>query len=153
MHLAPTEVAIALTRAESGVNSGVDGLYDRNPGMEILDLTGDKAKSRAYLLEGQGVGLAFSATETALHALVLQQGIRYLYKLDLYTGAEETLDLSAPPKHIGTMPDGEFFITHESGLGLISFYDPNTGTVREASGFGALGLDPDIALIKEEEGQ
>ena len=154
MHLAPTEeFAIALTRAESGVNSGVDGLYDRNPGMEILDLTGDKAKSRAYLLEGQGVGLAFSATETALHALVLQQGIRYLYKLDLYTGAEETLDLSAPPKHIGTMPDGEFFITHESGLGLISFYDPNTGTVREASGFGALGLDPDIALIKEEEGQ
>lgn len=154
MHLAPTEeFAIALTRAENGMNSGVGGLYDQNPGMEILDLTGDKAKSRAYLLEGQGIGLAFSATETALHALVLQQGVRYLYQLDLYTGAEETLDLSAPPKQIGTMPDGEFFITHESGVGLISFFNPITGTVREASGFGVLGLNPDIELIKEEEGQ
>jgi len=154
MHLAPTEeFAIALTRAENGMNSGVGGLYDQSPGMEILDLTGNKAKSRAYLLEGQGIGLTFSATDTALHALVLQQGVKYLYKLDLYTGAEETLDLSAPPIQIGTMPDGEFFITHESGVGLISFFDPTTGAVREVSGFGVLGLTDSIELIKKEEGQ
>jgi hypothetical protein len=154
MHMAPTEeFAIALTRAENGMGTGVGGLYDQSPGMEILDLTGDKAKSRAYLLEGQGIGLAFSASDTDLHALVLQQNVEYLYQLNLYTGAEETIDLSAPPVHIGSLPDGQFYITHDAALGLITFFDPSTGTFTEASGFGAMGLNQDILLVKEEEGQ
>lgn len=154
MHLAPTEeFAIALTRAENGMGTGIGGLYDQSPGMEILDLTGDKAKSRAYLLEGQGVGLAFSATETDLHALVLQKDVEYLYQLNLYTGAENTLKMSAPATHIGSLPDGQFYITHESHLGLITFFNPSTGEFNEASGFGALGLNGSIPLVNKEEGQ
>jgi hypothetical protein len=154
MHLAPNnDFAVALTRAENGMGDGVSGLYDRSPGMEILDLTGERAKSRAYLLEGQGIGLAFSTTETDLHAMVLQQNVEYLYQLNLYTGAEATLDLSAPAVHIGALPDGGFYITHDADLGLITFYDPSTGNTVEASGFGVAGLKQPTRLIKSEEGQ
>ena len=154
MHLAPDDsFAIALTRAENGMGTGIGGIYDKNPGMEILDLTGDKAKSRAYLLEGQGVGLAFSMTETDLHAMVLQDGIEYLYQLNLYTGNESEIELSAPPVHIGALPNGEFYITHQAELGLITFLNPQTGAITESSGFAAMGLLEPILLNKEEEGQ
>ena len=152
MHLSPTnEVAIALTWPEYGSGSGVDSLYDNSPGMEILDLTGDKAKSRAYLLEGQGIGLAYSATEGALHAMVLQDDVEYLYQLNLYTNEEQQVDLSKPAVTIGSVPSGEFFITHISPLGLITFFDPNSGQTIEASGFGIDHLQRNIRLLKEEE--
>ena len=115
--------------------------------MEILDLTGDKAKSRAYLLEGQGLGLAFSATETDLNALVLQADVSYLYQLNLYTGNEETIDISTPPIRIGSLADGDFYITHDAPFGLITFLNPLTGETIEASGFATLNLTREIPLI------
>ena len=152
MHLAPTgEFAIALTRAENGFNEGIGGYYDANPGMEILDLTSDKAKQQAFLLDGQGVGVAFSATDTNLHALVLQQDVEYLYQLDLYTSASTTLDLSAPPVAIGSLPSGGFYITHNSPMGLVSFYNPSTGNLTETSGFAAIGLLDATPIQTEEE--
>lgn len=146
--LAPgEEFAVALTRAENGFGEGVEGVYDRSPGMEILDLRSDD--SQPFLLEGQGLGIAFSASETELHALVLQQGEEYLYQLDLYTGVAMEIDLSSPPVAIGTMEDGSFYITHESALGLVSFLDPLTGDIDEVGGFGAHGLMDPIELITQ----
>jgi hypothetical protein len=138
MHLAPTrEFAIALTQ---------------NEGMEILDLREGEDDTFPYLLEGQGVGAAFVAGESSLQALVLQQGVDYLYLLDMYTQQPEpVVDFSAPPIAIGTVPDGGFFITHDSGLGLVSFLDPASGDLEEVSGFAALGfLDGPQVLIEEE---
>ena len=139
------DFAVALTRAEDGFGSGVEGVYDASPGMEILDLRDDD--TQPFLLEGQGLGVVFSQSDTELHALVLQQGQDYLYQLDLYTGVAVEIDLSQPPVAIGSMADGSFYITHTSGLGLVSFLDPVTGNVTEIGGFGAIDLYQPIELL------
>lgn len=149
MHLAPgNDFAIALTRAEGGGGNGVDGIYDQYPGMEVIDLRDDDADP--YLLEGQGLGMAFSATETRLDALVLQDGIDYLYQLDLYTGQSQEIDLAAPPVAIGALPGGPFWITHDAALGLVSFLDPSTGEVTEIAGFASHDLIDDIEPLSRD---
>ncbi len=152
LHVAPTsEFAIALTRPENGQGGdSVDALYDANPGMEVLDLDDDE--SVPFLLEGQGVGVEFVADETSLTALILQREVDYLLAYGLYTGDREQIDLSAPPVAIGTLTDGSrFWITHQSELGLVSFYDPATGRLTEVSGFAAEGLLDPIELAAEPE--
>jgi hypothetical protein len=151
MHVAPTEdFAIALTRAESGFGSGIEGVYDASPGMEVLHLSGDETEP--FLLEGTGLGVAWAATESSLHALVLQDGAEYVYKLDMYTGRAEEVSLTEPPVAIGSMSDGSFFITHESGLGLVTFLDPKTNETREVSGFATLGIGDPVELIQDKKG-
>ncbi|MEM6929404.1 MAG: hypothetical protein AAF602_20865, partial [Myxococcota bacterium] len=152
LHPAPTgEFAIALTRPEDGQGGdGVDALYDANPGMEVLDLDDDE--SVPFLLEGQGVGVEFVADETSLVALILQRDVDYLLSYDLYTGEREEITLSASPVSIGTLTDGSrFWITHQSELGLVSFYDPTTGRVTEVNGFAVEGLLDPIELAEEPE--
>jgi hypothetical protein len=148
--LAPGEdFAVALTRPEGGGGAGVEGFYDSYPGLEILSLRSDE--SAPYVLEGQGVGLAFSAVDGRLDALVLQAGVDYLHRIDLLTGQQDDLALSAAPIAIGTMPDGVFFITHDVALGLISFLDPATGDVTELSGFAQVGLLDDVEPIPSSD--
>lgn len=145
LELSPTnEFAVALTRAEGGGGQGVDALYDEHPGMEIVDLRSDE--STPFVLEGQGLGVAFSAGDTTLSALVLQDGIDYLYRLELYTLEAEEIEVSAPPVAIGEMPDGSFYVTHDRALGLVSFLDPDTGRIVEVSGFATLALADEILL-------
>ncbi|MBT3223408.1 MAG: hypothetical protein HN348_30420, partial [Proteobacteria bacterium] len=147
VHLAPTEdFAIALTRPESGY--GGDAI-DAMPGMEIIDLINEK--NSTFVLEGQGVGVAYSSDETSLHALLLQEGAEYVYKYNLYTGEQQIIDLSAPPVSIGSMPDGNFYITHDNGSGLVSFLNPDSGELTEVAGFGTLGILDPIQLFEEEE--
>lgn len=144
LHVAPTEeFAIALTRPETG------SPYGMSPGMEILDLSSDD--TQPFLLEGQGLGVAWSHDGGRLVALVLQQGVEYLYQLDLYTGRAAQLDLPQPPRTIGAMLDGTFYITHDNRLGLISFLDPATLERVEVDGFATLGLLDPIALHTTEE--
>ena len=148
LHLAPTnDFAVALTRAEGGGGDGVDAIYDQHPGMEIIDLRSDDTEP--FLLEGQGLGVAFAADENYLQALVLQQGVDYLYRLDLYSRESEELELSAPPIAIGAMPDGRFYITHDRALGLVSFLDPSSGKIEEVSGFASLGIIDPVELVEE----
>lgn len=151
MHVAPTEeYAIALTRPDGGFEgSGVGGLYDRNHGMEIIDLRDDD--STPFVLEGKGLGVAWSVGEGSLHALVLQQQVEYLFQLDMYTGRSQEIELSAPPVAIGTLPDGTFYITHSNGLGLVSFLDPVSLEVTEVAGFASLGLADPIETLADKE--
>lgn len=147
LHLAPTEdFAIALTSPEGW---GDGSLYDRSPGMEIIDL--NHSDTQPFLLEGQGLGVAWSQSDTRLVALVLQEGVDYLHQLDLYTGRAEQLELAQPPVTIGTMPDGDFYITHENRLGLISFMDPDTNELVEVVGFAAIGIIDPIEVVTTEE--
>lgn len=149
VHVAPTEeFAIALTRAEDGFNDGVEGLYDRSPGMEIIDLSDDD--TTPFVLDGQGLGVAWSEAEGRLDAIVLQDRVDYLYMLDLYTGRSQKVELSAAPVAIGTLPDGTFYVTHADALGLVSFLDPETLKVTEAGGFATLGIVDPIELIDTE---
>lgn len=145
MHLAPTgEYALALTRAEGGSTDA----YDTRPGMEILDLRPGEDDSFAYLLEGQGVGAAFVQGETTLDALVLQQGVDYLYRLDMYTLQPQQIDLVAPPVAIGAVPEGPFWIAHDDPMGLVSFFDPSNDRLVEVSGFATLGLLDEIPVTE-----
>jgi len=151
MHVTPTEeFAVALTRPEDGFNDGVEGFYDQHYGMEILDLQDDDAEP--FALEGEGLGVAFVPTDSALHALILQRGVEYLFQLDLYTGQQQQLELSEPPVAIGSMTDGTFFITHDSALGLVSFYDPTTDKIVEVTGFAGAGIADPIEVLKDAKG-
>jgi hypothetical protein len=144
MHLAPTgEFAVALTRAEGG-----SSLYDNSPGLEILDLREGADDTWPYLLENAGVGAAFVATDTSLDVIVLQQQVDYIYRLDLYTQQPEQIELVAPPVDIGTIPNGPFYITHDDGLGLISFFDPTDNEITTVSGFATLGMLDDVPLAE-----
>jgi hypothetical protein len=148
IHVAPTEeFAVVLTRPEGGAGTGVDAIYDANPGMEVVDLRDDD--SEPFLLEGQGLGVAFAHDGTNLNALVLQQGVDYLFRYDLYARQSEEIELADPPVDIGTMPDGTFWITHSSALGLVSFLDPATGDVTEVGGFAGLGIIDPVDLFEE----
>jgi hypothetical protein len=151
MHIAPTEeFAIALTRPENGFNSGIEGLYDSSPGMEIIDLDDDE--TQPFLLEGTGLGVSWASTEATLHALILQEGADYVYKLDMYTGRAENIELAEPPLAIGNMNDDTFFITHDIPLGLVTFLDPKTNETREVSGFASLGMADAIELLNDKKG-
>jgi len=152
LHVSPDNAfALALTRAEGGFGDGVDALYDQNPGLEILDLQSDE--SDAFILEGQGLDVKYANDETSLSALILQEGIDYVYALDLYTGQATEVELSTPPIAIGSMPDGSFFITHDSPLGLVSFLDPNAADgpeiTDEIGGFASIGLFDEIEIAVE----
>lgn len=153
LYLAPTgEFAVALTREEGSFSDGVDAVYDTHPGMEVVDLRTDD--SEPFLLEARGLGVAFSSGGGALNALVLQQGIDYLYRLDLYSRETEEIELSAAPIAIGAMPDGRFYITHDRPLGLVSFLDPITGEITSVAGFATDGaLDPIELMASGDDGQ
>lgn len=113
-------------------------LFGSNPGLEVLDLRGNDAQP--YLLEGAGLGVAFSATETQLHALVLQDGVDYVFQLDLYGAIAAELPLSDQPVAIGSLTDDRFYVTHPSALGLVSLLDPASGNIVEINGFAAIGV-------------
>ena len=151
MHLSPDGLfAIALTRPEGVAGgTGVSGTYDLSPGMEVIDLTGDD--TTPFLLQGMGVGVAFTETKAGTETLVLQEGVEFLYRL-APTGEVAEVSLSRSPRSIGGLPDGTFYITHDSALGLISFYDPVSDEIVEIGGFGALGMSDPIELYTEEEG-
>lgn len=152
MHVAPTdEFAIALTRPESGFGGGVEGTYDQSPGMEVLDLREGEDDVFPYLLEGAGLGVAWVAGEASLQALILQEGVDYLYALDLYTAQGEEIEIAAPPIAIGTVPDGPFYVTHDTGLGLVTFLDPATDDRVEVVGFATLGLLDEVPVTVEDD--
>lgn len=143
VHLAPSaSFAIAFTWS-----SGFGG----KPGMEVLDLREDRGVTYPYALDGDGVGVAFAGEPGAEHALVLQDGVDYVYALDLQSAASTAFELAEPPLGIGAYDDTRFYITHDSPLGLVSFLDPATGEVVEVAGFGALGIADPIGVVTDEE--
>ena len=68
----------------------------------------------------------------------------------MYTGRPEELTLDQPALGIGAIPDGPFYITHQSTLGQVTFLDPISGQRTEVAGFGTLGLFDEIQLLDEE---
>lgn len=125
------------------------------PRMELVDLTPGvdgriDTDSRPFGLEGLGIGAAFATDEGGTTALILQDGVDTLAQLHYPSLALSTLDLPAPPRAIGALPDGGFWITHDDALGLVSFYQPG-GEVTSVSGFARFGLHDDIMLVVEEE--
>jgi hypothetical protein len=118
-------------------------LTDNATQMEIVDLRLGSDNVYPYALESQGIAVAFSQADDGLSLLLLQSDLDYLFSLNLYTNQAEELELSSPPVDIGALSDGTFFITHDVPSGLVTFYDPATGSQTEVAGFALDGVtDP-----------
>ncbi len=135
--------AVALTTEEFTGEGGVDAFYDQNPGMEILELGSDE--STPFLLEGDGLGLAFDEDG---RVLLLQQGQDYLYRYDLFARTEDTVRLSVPPRGVGALADGTLFVTQDAAFGLVSFL--TLPEAREVGGFAVPGLVDPVGLVDLE---
>ncbi len=144
------EWAVGVLTPEPGAGTGIDSYQDANWGLAVLDMSSDEAIS--LVVEAEPVGVELVENEDGAFALVLMDGVDQLYTVNLaQPGAATALDLPAPPTGIGTLPDGRFYITHQSSLGLISFLDPATGDLTEASGFATPSLFTDDTLPRRGE--
>lgn len=145
--------AVGVLRPESSSSgNGLDDYQDARYGLGVIDLAEDDDIS--LVLEAEPVGLAVVEDEAGSFALLLLSGRDSLLKVDLSApSAPETIDLEAAPRSIGAMPDGRFFITHDSVLGLVSFLDPTDNGITSTAGFGAVDLQGDNELPRRTEGE
>ena len=132
--------AVALLRTESSSGGGLEGVADSRYGVSILDLGSDKGANIGLMSGSRPVGLAFQGGDDTSTALLLLEDQNDLLELDLDGGTYETVELSDQPMGIGSYSDGEFYITHDSALGLISFWDPDTETLETVGGFAMRSL-------------
>lgn len=138
--------AVAVLRPESGSSSGdLEDYQDSRWGLGVIDLVEETDVS--LVLESEPVGVELVQTEGATYALLLLSGNDELLQLDLSRpSVPEPIALDAPPLSIGALPDDQFFITHASALGLVSFLDPVSGSITVAAGFAAEDLQGDQEL-------
>jgi hypothetical protein len=117
----------------------------RDGALQLLDLADDEVYP--YALEGAPLAIAFTEDAQGTWALILQSGVDYLFLLELDTGAAREVALDEPPATIASLPDGRFVISHRSGSGLLSFYDPSEDSVVLAAGFALEGLLEETPFI------
>jgi hypothetical protein len=143
--------AVAVLRPESAGGSDLDQYQDQNWGLAILDLLGDEIVN--LVVEAEPVGMALAERDGSAYALVLLDGVETLLMIDLAApSAAQQIELDAAPHGIGEMPDGSFYITHDSPLGLITFLDPtDPSSLETASGFATLGLFDEYELSAQEQ--
>jgi hypothetical protein len=143
--------AVAVLRPESAGGSDLDQYQDQNWGLAVLDLLGDDIVN--LVVESEPVGMALAERDGRAYALVLLDGVETLLMIDLAApSAARQIELAAAPLGIGEMPDGSFYITHDSPLGLITFLDPtDPSSLETASGFATLGLFDDYELSAQEQ--
>ena len=142
-------LAVATTRPESTYSDGVSGFYDAYYGLSIFDLTTDSTPA-ALALQSAPVGVQLVSEGGVNTAFVLLDGLDELVQVDLATGSSSSLKLAAPPVGITAIPDGPFVVSHESALGLLSFYDVATGEVVSAANFATLGMYGERVLPRVE---
>ncbi len=145
---ADNTTAVATTRPESG-GGGASGFYDDYYGLNVFDLVNDSTPA-ALALESEPVGVQLISTDGVNAAFVLLNGLDELVQVDLATGSSSSLELPAPPVGITAIPDGPFVVSHQSALGLISFYDVASDSFVTASNFATLGLYGERELPRTE---
>ena len=149
LELSPdSATAVAFMRPEK-VSSGntLEGYYDENYGVAIVDFWTEDIIS--LVTESQPLGLAFADGDIPV-ALVLLAGQDDLLQLDLGTGTHTEVRLEEPPLDIGSYGDGQFYITHDTSMGMVSFLDPDSGNVSVTANFAAQDLlGSDIPLLLE----
>jgi hypothetical protein len=143
------EYAVAVLRPEDRSGSGLDAHQNARWGLAVADLTGNDIVS--LMLSSPPVGVELVEKDGSAYALVLLEDIESLIQVDLAEpGAYTTVDLPAPPAGIFARPDGTFTIPHETDLGLVSFLDPETGTLSTVSGFATVNLLTDQTLPRRD---
>ena len=138
--------AVAVLSPEYGYSGNdLDDYQDNRYGLGVIDLNNDESVS--LVLESEPVGAAVVEDDSGSFALLLLEGLDTLLKVDLANpSVPAVIELEESPTGIGALPDGRFFITHDSPLGLVSFLDPATDTLTSTAGFGAVDLQGDDEL-------
>lgn len=140
------DFAVGTLRPENDSGNDLDAYQDSRWGLAIIDLVDQQETS--LVLEAEPVGLALLERDGTTYALVLMDGIEHVIQVNLQ---EPTffaeVELAAPPIGIGQLASGQFYITHDAALGLVSFLDPQTGDLSIASGFATAGLLQQPALL------
>jgi hypothetical protein len=131
--------AVSIDRPEYASGSGIDYYQDSRWGLSIMDLSGDDVVS--LVAEAKPAGLALVEDAENSYALALLENSDTLLQVDLNnpTSAVEVA-LAAPPVEIAAMPDGNFAISHNQGLGMVSILNPNTLELQTVSNFAAINL-------------
>lgn len=140
-------LALAVLRPGSGGSSDLEDYAQDRWGIGILDLTSEDATS--LTLQSEPVGVVLADRGDTTYALLLLEGEDQLLVVDLKSpSAVVAVDLPAPPKGVGELADGRFYVTHESTFGLLSFLDPTTDpvSVESVGGFATIGVFNDDEL-------
>lgn len=127
----------SLVPGRSSGSGGVSEIQQENHGLAVIDLA--QSDSASLVLEAEPLGMALIDEDEVTYALLLLDGVDSLLQVDLRQPTRPVeLDLAAPPVAIDALEDGRFVISHDSALGLVSFLDPETGRITEASGFATI---------------
>jgi hypothetical protein len=140
LQLAPgLEYAVGTLRPENSNGNDLDAYQDNRWGLAVLDLVDGSETS--LILESEPIGLALVERDAIPYALVLMDGIEHVLQVNLNEPTFfSEVELAAPPIGIGQLESGQFYITHDAALGLVSFLDPASGKLTTASGFATPGL-------------
>lgn len=144
--------AVAIVRPENYAGSGADYYTDSRWGLSILDLI--EGDSVALVAESQPIGLALVEDESNSYALALLEGSDTLLQVNLaLPNAPVEVDLPAPPVSIASMPDGNFVITHNQSLGMVSILNPSTLELETMSNFAVTNLFKQKELPRTESNE
>lgn len=141
--------AVAIVRPE---NSGSSDYQDSRYGLSILDLSSDESIS--LVAQSEPIGVALVEDESNSYALALLSGSDTLLQVNLASpNSPAEVDLPAPPVSIAAMPDGNFVITHNQSLGMVSILDPATLELQTMSNFAVTNLFEQKELPRTESEQ
>lgn len=122
--------------------SGIDAYYDNNWTLSIMNLANDDVID--LVLEAAPVGISFAGGDgQPVYALLLLSDQEYLLQVNIVGGTAQKIGLPEPPTGIGAMADEkyDFYITHESPLGLVSFLDSeDPEKLVQVNGFAIAGI-------------
>ena len=112
--------AVAVMSPETSYGSGIDYYQDSRWGLAVMDLSSDESVS--LVAESRPVGLALVEGADTAYALALLEGSETLLQVDLSNPTQAVpVEFVSPAVSISAMPDGQFVISHDQGLGMISF--------------------------------
>ena len=138
--------AVAVVRPE---NTGGSDYQDSRYGLSILDLSSDESIS--LVAQSEPIGVALAEDETSSYALALLAGSDTLLQVNLASpNSPVEVDLPASPVSIAAMPDGNFVITHNQSLGMVSILDPATLELQTMSNFAVTNLFEQKELPRTE---
>ena len=144
--------AVAVLSPENSYGSGIDYYQDSRWGLAVMDLSSDESVS--LVAETRPVGLALVEGADTAYALALLEGSETLLQVDLSNPTQAVpVELPSPAVAISAMPDGQFVISHDQGLGMISVLDPETLELNTTQHFAAIGLleNSELPRLGEEE--
>ena len=117
-----------------------------------MDLSSDDSVS--LVAENKPIGLALVEDEENSYALALLDGSDTLLQVDLNNPTSAAkVDLPAAPVAISSMPDGNFAISHDQGLGMVSILNPTTLELQTVSNFAAVNLFEQKELPRRNGGE